>query len=223
MYVYNPKWYLQVYNLVSCAPRSLCLRTINPVTLYLGRFWELHDMIRWLRLSSPHDNIHVHNKCAASQGRLKLCEMCSYVAVWKLSKSVDNMKWSFVLFMILMTLSASAEIEVHVVNRYVIPSIAARCFNEQVPCQTIQQYATQPDVYFASNTSYYFQPGNHQLNSSLKLTNLQNVNFQGLPDDNVVNIFFGFMVSIIWENCSNIKLASINFIIPNNYSFSVIP
>ena len=185
------------------------------------RVWESHDLMA--------ENVCVHmivytaNKCTSSQARL---QFHNYVTIWKSSKPVGNMKWSSVLLAILIiSLSDSrskAEIKVHVMNRYVIPNTAVRCFSEQVPCQTLEQYATQPDVYFTNNTNYYFQPGNHQLSSSLKLTRLQNVNFQGLLDDNVVNVLFSSLVSIILENCWNVKLTSIRFILPDVYSFSIV-
>ena len=39
-------------------------------------------------------------------------------------------------------------------------------------CLTLQEYASVPDVYFTNNTIFYFEPGEHKLNSSLKLENL---------------------------------------------------
>jgi predicted outer membrane repeat protein len=106
-------------------------------------------------------------------------------------------------------------------NRYVTPSRTIRCFDDQVPCQTIEQYASQPEMYFANNTCFYFQPGNHQLNSSLNLTNLRNISFKGLPD-NIINVFLGSFVSITWGNCRLVQLTSINFILPNNYAFGFV-
>ena len=110
------------------------------------------------------------------------------------------MKWSSVhvlLIVLILTLFDSkfkADSEIKQLNPdYVTPSGIIGCVNNQVPCQTIEQYATQPEIYFANNTYFYFQPGNHQLNCSLKLTNLRNVVFKGSPDssNNMVNIFLG--------------------------------
>ena len=99
------------------------------------------------------------------------------------------MKWSSVLLTILIVaLSDSrSKAQINYLNNYVTPSRTVGCFNDEVPCQTIEQYATQPEVYFTNNTYFYFQSGNHQLNSSLKLTNLRNITFQGLPDNNNIN------------------------------------
>ena len=136
-------------------------------------------------------------------------------------------KWSLVsesvLLMILIVVLSDSRSKAQIINRYVTPNRTVRCFNNQVPCQTLEQYAAQPEVYFTNNTCFYFQPGNHQLNSSLlKLRNLQNVTFKGLPDNNMINIFLGSPVSIVWENCWIIKLTSINFILPDIYSFGIV-
>ena len=136
------------------------------------------------------------------------------------------MKWSTVLsvIFILVISCSSSTAEIKVLNRYVIPSRTTRCFNDQVPCQTIEEYVSQPDMYFSNNTNFYFQPaaGNHRLNSSLILTSLRDVNFQGLPDNNVVNVLLGSFVSITWENCRFIQLTSISFMLPDIYIFSIV-
>ena len=116
----------------------------------------------------------------------------------------------------------SSTAEIKALNHYVIPNRTMRCFNDQVSCQTIEEYVSQPDVYFTNNTNFYFQPGNHQLNSNLTLTSLRDVNFQGLPDNNVVNVLRGSFVGITWENCWFVQLTSISFILPDIYTFSIV-
>jgi hypothetical protein len=121
------------------------------------------------------------------------------------------MKWSYVSLTVLIIVAfydSRFKAESNCLNRYVTPSRTIRCLSDQVPCQTIEQYATQPEVYFSNNTCFYFQPGNHQLNSSIKLINLQNISFEGLPDNNGVNVFLGSFVSITWGNCCLVQLIS---------------
>ena len=140
------------------------------------------------------------------------------------------MKWSSesVLLMILIhfaVLSDSrSKAEISFLNRYVTPNRTVRCFNGQLPCQTLEEYATQPEMYFMNNTYFYFQPGNHQLNDILlNLRNLRNVIFEGLPNNkNMVNIFLESSVSIVWENCWFVQLTSINFILPDIYSIGIV-
>ena len=78
-------------------------------------------------------------------------------------------KWSLVsesvLLMILIVVLSDSRSKAQItnyVNRYVTPNRTAGCFNNQVPCQTLERYAAQPEVYFTNNTYFYFQPGNHQ-------------------------------------------------------------
>ena len=140
------------------------------------------------------------------------------------------MKWSSVLLVVLIVAlfdsGFKADSEINCLNRYnVTPSGIVGCVNDQVPCQTMEQYATQPERYFANNTCFYFQPGNHQLNNSLKMSNLRNVVFKGLPDSSnsmVINLFLGPFVNITWEDSWFVQIISINFILPEMYSFSII-
>ena len=138
------------------------------------------------------------------------------------------MNWSSALLAVLIVAlfdsGFKADSEINCLNCYnVTPSGIIGCVNDQVPCQSMEQYATQPERYFANNTCFCFQPGNHQLNSSLKLSNLRNVVFKGLPNSsNMVNIFLGPFVNITWEDCWFIQVTSINFIFPENYSFSIV-
>ena len=45
--------------------------------------------------------------------------------------------------------------------------------------------------------------------------------FKGLPDSSV-NILLGQFVNITWEDCWFVQVTSINFILPENYSFSIV-
>ena len=68
-------------------------------------------------------------------------------------------------------------------ENYVTPNKTVGCSSNrsQNCCLTLQEYASQPDVYFTNNTIFYFEPGEHELNSSLKLKNLSNITLQRLP------------------------------------------
>ena len=73
-------------------------------------------------------------------------------------------------------------------RNYVSPNKTAQCSGTGFPCLILQEYASQPDAYFINNTIVYFESGSHQLNSSLKLTNVHNFTFQGLPGDVDANV-----------------------------------
>ena len=87
---------------------------------------------------------------------------------------------------------------------------------------TLQEYANQPDMYFTSNAIFYFEPGRYMLNSSLSFVNIHNFSFKGLPDSEMVNVLFDSLVSITWDECSNIEISSIIFTLLGNFTFSII-
>ena len=66
------------------------------------------------------------------------------------------MKWSsesVLLVILIAALSDSrSKAEINFLNRYVTPNRTVRCFNGQLPCQTLEQYATQPEMYFMNNS-----------------------------------------------------------------------
>ena len=107
-------------------------------------------------------------------------------------------------------------------KNYVSPNKTSRCSGNWSPCLTLQEYADQPDVYFINNTIVYFEPGSHQLNSTLKLSNVHNFTFQGLPSDVDANVLLGSLVSITWKNCSNIEIFSLTFSLLKSFTFSIV-
>ena len=106
---------------------------------------------------------------------------------------------------------------------HVTPNKTVRCSNDEVSCLTLQEYANQSHVYFINDTTVHFGPGIHTLNHSLRLKNLHNFTFHGLPDDEFqsVNILLGSLVSITWEECSNIEISSICFTILSHFTFGI--
>lgn len=59
---------------------------------------------------------------------------------------------------------------------YTTPSLSIPCPEEGVPCLTLSQYAAKPNSYFASNTTLIILPGNHSLDSELRITNITCLN-----------------------------------------------
>ena len=107
-------------------------------------------------------------------------------------------------------------------RNYVSPNKTAQCSGTGFPCLILQEYASQPDAYFINNTIVYYEPGSHQLNSSLKLTNVHNFTVQGLPGDVDANVLLGSLVSITWKNCSNIEIFSLTFSLLKSFAFSIV-
>ena len=112
-------------------------------------------------------------------------------------------------------------------KNYVTPDKTIGCSINlsQNRCLTLQEYANQPNVYFTNDTIFYFEPGEHKLNSSLKLENLSNVTLQGLLAESSVpeaRISFEAFVNITWEKCSNIEISSVTFYLLNNFTYIIV-
>ena len=124
------------------------------------------------------------------------------------------------IFMIL-SLSYSLTLEADGLQNYVTPNETIRCSDDWTNCLILEEYASLPDAYFKNYTIFQFEPGNHRLNRSLNFTNIHNFTLQG-SDSEVINILLGLLVSITWENCSNIKISSISFMLLEDFTFSIV-
>ena len=89
---------------------------------------------------------------------------------------------------------------------------------DQHPCLTIDEYASQIEKFFLNNSIFSFDPGNHSLNIGLNISGIHNVSFIGLPDSSVTIVVLNRSSCISWENCENIEIANINFVIESNFS-----
>ena len=113
------------------------------------------------------------------------------------------------------------------IQNYVQPSAnkVISCPEEQRPCLTLNEYANEPKVYFVNNVVFYFYPGSHRLGSSLRLKNIHNISFQGLPTTGTslraINVTIDSLASITWEESWNIEISSMSFILRNNFTFII--
>ena len=102
---------------------------------------------------------------------------------------------------------------------YVTPSKTTPCPNEQRPCLTLKEYASESNIYLVNNTVFCFQPGIHRLGDSLRLKDLYNFSFRGLPTANVEIVHS--LASITWEKSWNITVSSITFTLHDNFTFII--
>ena len=112
-------------------------------------------------------------------------------------------------------------IETDGLKNYVTPNEITQCSIGWSNCLTLEEYASQPDDYFKNNTIFEFEPGSHGLNRSLTFTNLHNFTILGKRSE-VINVLLGPLVCIAWENCSNIEISSISFILLEDFIFGII-
>ena len=104
--------------------------------------------------------------------------------------------------------------------RYVTPNGTSNTglpCNGDKPCLTLEEYASDPAHYFNSDTTFYFYPGKHQLNSSLELLDIHHLHFEAV-NDGIVSITFDELVGISWINCTDISLSSVNFYVAENFT-----
>ena len=132
-----------------------------------------------------------------------------------------------VLLTVLATLSVFEIDASLIIENYVTPSQAIGCsvnWSQNHSCLTLQEYAREPGMYFTNNTIFYFEPGSHTLNISLKLVNVHNFTFLGLPDYQLdqVSFLYGESVKITWEKCRNIRVSSITFNLLGSFTYSFV-
>lgn len=88
---------------------------------------------------------------------------------------------------------------------------------------SLLKYASEPEVYFVSNTIFYFYPGIHRLRDSLRLKNLYNFSFRSLPTETDNDTFISVCnsASITWEKSWNIEISSISFFLNDTFTFII--
>ena len=160
---------------------------------------------------------HVFLKIYFSEDGILFAWQVTYYADLSSYQVEPAMELMYVILALLIIISSSLGI-------HVTPNKTVRCSNDEVSCLTLQKYAIQSHLYFINDTTVHFGPDIHTLNRSLRLKNLHNFTFHGLPDDEFqsVNILLGSLVSITWEECSNIEISSIAFTILSHFTFSII-
>ena len=86
-------------------------------------------------------------------------------------------------------------------------------------CHTLEEYANQQDTYFISNSTFYFFPGLHKLEGSIKIFNTSNLSFRG---NEIVKIAFNSGASILWKNCSDIEIISLVITLVDDFIYSIV-
>ena len=102
---------------------------------------------------------------------------------------------------------------------YIISKRSISCPGSANNCKamTLDQYGREE--IFADGATVQFCPGDHQLTSSFRLDNVQNLTLQGSSDSSV-RINPG--VNITLENCANIIISSLIFNFAGDYSYLLI-
>ena len=112
-------------------------------------------------------------------------------------------------------------------TNYVLPTDGNSTLCQQNPiiqCLTFNQYTNNQDQYFHSNTIFVFLPGNHHLNTSLRLSDVQHMSFHGelTSAGESVTVFLDPNMSLGWTNCDQIEIHSLSFISIGNFEYRLI-
>ena len=133
---------------------------------------------------------------------------------------IMNLKWlstSVSIFLISLLLPQPQTATLN----YVTPTDAIGCSDDKTPCHTLDEYANQQDTYFINNSTFYFFPGLHKLEDSIRIININNLSFRGYCNE-TVKIAFNSAASILWENCSDIEITSLVITLVDNFIYSII-
>ena len=84
--------------------------------------------------------------------------------------------------------------------------VQTNCKSYSKGCRTFNDYANDADIYFTSDSSFYFMKGTHRLNVTLTIANVVNLSFIG--DESDITLSSG--CSIMWTNSSKLFLTSLN-------------
>ena len=103
---------------------------------------------------------------------------------------------------------------------YVTPT--DECPGDKAPCHTLEEYINHQDTYFTNNSTFYFFPGLHKLEESIRIINTHNLSFRGMLGDEMVKIAFNSAASILWENCSDIEITSLVITLVDNFTYSIV-
>lgn len=130
------------------------------------------------------------------------------------------------LFLTMVTFITSADSS----TIYVVPTdgnITMCQQNRRTTCLEFNQYTNNPDQYFHSNTImiFVFLPGNHHLNSSLRMSDVRNISFHGelaSTEGESVTVFLDPNVSLSWTNCDQVEIRSLNFISVGDFEYRLI-
>ena len=101
---------------------------------------------------------------------------------------------------------------------YVTPTDG--CPGDKTPCYTLEEYANQQDTYFINNSTFYFFPGLHKLEDSIRIINTNNLSFCGYNE--MVKIAFNSAATIQWENCSDIEIKSLVITLVDDFTYSIV-
>ncbi len=108
---------------------------------------------------------------------------------------------------------------------YVTPNTSSPLICPGKSCLTLDQYLQQEEIYFATESTFIFMPGNHSLQTSLNLADVADLTLTGFDEgndsDNDVNIVCRDEVTISLSRVTNTTIIGLSFIFGSGVSASM--
>ena len=153
--------------------------------------------------------------------------IASYIACLFIQEQTMDVRIGIIMASLFLTIAAAFNVSTDSLttnNWYVAPTDGNVTLCQQDPmtqCLTFNHYTVNQEQYFHSNTVFIFLPGNHHLNSSLRLNDVQNISFHGelTSSGESVKVFLHPNVSLSWTNCNQIHIHSLSFISVGNFEY----
>ena len=126
------------------------------------------------------------------------------------------------VFNLIIIIALLAQPQIATTVNYVTPTDGYP--GDKTHCYTLEDYVNQQDTHFTNNSVFYFLPGLHKLEASIRIINTHNLSFHGAlgPGNEKVKIAFNSAASILWENCSDIEITSLVITLVDNFTYSIV-
>ena len=99
-------------------------------------------------------------------------------------------------------------------NVYCVTPTAASCSScpQNTHCATLSEYAQEAELYFTSNTTMVFLPGDHVLDRNITVANVARLNMRGeSSSDNIATVVRNGSVGFSFTNMVNFNISSLAF------------
>ena len=91
-------------------------------------------------------------------------------------------------------------------------SSCSSCPHNSVNCTTLSEYAQEADLYFISNTTMVFLPGDHVLNTNITVANVARLTMHGESSSgSVTRVVCNGSVGLNFKSMVNLKISSLIF------------
>lgn len=103
--------------------------------------------------------------------------------------------------------------------RYVKPNYTSPLGCPGQPCLTLDQYAQQAAKYFNTGSIFVFLAGDHSLRTTVNLTNVSNLTFEGNYSDDGIRVICNDRASFLFDKSKTIIIRDLTFLLQSNEGY----